>query len=44
MQRFTRLFNALVNSEEEIVFLITWIIYLRAENYNADMNVLKSMG
>lgn len=43
--RFKRLFKALIKSEEqEIMLLITWISYLKAENYNADMEVLKNMG
>ena len=43
--RFRKLFNALVKSEEEeIMLLITWISYLKAENYDADMDVLKRMG
>ena len=42
--RFKRLFRALIKSEtEEIMQLITWISYLKEENYNADMEVLKNM-
>lgn len=43
--RFRRLFKALVNSEEEeIMTLITWVSYLKGENYEADIEVLKTMG
>lgn len=42
--RFRKLFNALVKSEgEEIMLLITWISYLKKENYDADIEILKSM-
>lgn len=43
--RFKKLFKALIKiEEEEIMLLTTWVSYLKAENYNADMEVLKSIG
>lgn len=45
MQRFIKLFNALVKSEEEeIMLLINWISYLKKENYDADVETLKIRG
>jgi hypothetical protein len=43
--RFRRLFKALVKAKlEEVELLVTWISYLKEENYQANMEALKSMG
>ena len=42
--RFRKLFKELIKAElEEIMLLVTWISYLKKENYNADMEALKGM-
>jgi hypothetical protein len=42
--RFKNLFNAFVESgQDEIMLLITWINYLKEENYKVDLEVLKGM-
>jgi hypothetical protein len=42
--RFRKLFKELIKADlDEITLLITWISYLKKENYNADMEVLKKL-
>lgn len=43
-QKFKRLFKTLKHSgAPEIIKLSTWISYLKEKNYNADMDMLKSL-
>jgi hypothetical protein len=42
--RFRALFSALLEEQrDEIMLLISWITYLKENNYNADIEILKQM-